>query len=58
MMDGGQSDEFRDDWLRNGGSRAETARIHDYQSNQDNPAWLTKRRGDQVDMISDGVAQV
>ncbi|KAK5107796.1 hypothetical protein LTR62_000664 [Meristemomyces frigidus] len=52
-----------DDWLRTGGSqgsRAEVAGRHDFAGDAVGPAWLTRRRGDRVEIISEDatVAQV
>lgn len=49
-----------DDWLRNGGSRAEVAGSHEFVGDKEGPAWLTRREGSQVDLISEDetVAQV
>ncbi|EMC92622.1 hypothetical protein BAUCODRAFT_77159 [Baudoinia panamericana UAMH 10762] len=42
-----------DDWLRDGGSRADAAGTHEFAGNQVGPAWLTRRRGDKVELISE-----
>ena len=49
-----------DDWLFEGGSRADVAAMHEYHGDEIGPAWLTRRRGDNVEMLSEhgGVAQV
>lgn len=41
-----------DDWLRDGGSRAQVAGVSDFGSPDDGPAWLTRRKGDSLDVIS------
>jgi len=48
-----------DDWLNDGGSRAEQAGTHEFTSGV-GPAWLTRRKGSQVEVISadDSTAQV
>ena len=48
------------DWLRAGGSRADAAGIHNFAGDQDGPAWLTRREGDHLEVISEDetVAQV
>ncbi|TKA64264.1 hypothetical protein B0A49_05357 [Cryomyces minteri] len=48
-----------DDWLRHGSSRAEAAGEHEF-SEGEGPAWLTKRQGTSVEVISEDetVAQV
>ncbi|KAK4547514.1 hypothetical protein LTR36_000470 [Oleoguttula mirabilis] len=48
------------DWLRDGGSRADAAGAHEFQGDQVGPAWLTRRKGDEVDVIGEdeSVAQV
>ncbi len=59
LMDGSHSTS-RGDWFAEGGSRAETAAIHEYHSDGRGPKWLRKRQGDSVEMLSErgGVAQV
>ena len=60
FMQGSQSNRSTtEDWLAEGGSRADVAAIHEY-SDGVGPAWLTRRRDDSVTMLSDhgGVAQV
>ena len=49
-----------EDWLSRGGSRAEIAAKHDFQGDEVGPAWLTRKQGDTVELISEdgGVAQV
>ena len=49
-----------EDWLFEGGSRAQVAAKHEYRGDEAGPAWLTKKEGDKVEMISEdgGVAQV
>ncbi|KAK5125622.1 hypothetical protein LTR85_011896 [Meristemomyces frigidus] len=48
------------DWLKDGGSRADAAGVHEFQGDQVGPAWLTRREGDEVDVIGEdeSVAQV
>lgn len=48
------------DWLRDGGSRADAAGSHEFEGDAAGPAWLTRRDGDTVDVISEdeSVAQV
>ena len=48
------------DWLRQGGSRAETKAKHEFWGDREGPAWLAKREGESVDVISadDSTAQV
>lgn len=41
-----------DDWLRDGTSRATTAAQHDFSGPSNGPAWLTRRKGDTLDIIS------
>lgn len=41
-----------EDWLREGGSRAVMAGEHEFEGGE-GPAWLTRRRGDRVDVISE-----
>ena len=43
-----------------GANGAETTALHEYHGDQVGPAWLTRRKGDRVEMLSehDGVAQV
>lgn len=47
------------DWLTSGSSRAEAAGFHEFKEG-DGPAWLTKKEGDKLQIISEGetVAQV
>ncbi|KAK4570148.1 hypothetical protein LTR86_002228 [Recurvomyces mirabilis] len=49
-----------DDWLRTGGSRAEVAGSHSFSGDAVGPAWLTRRKGDRIEVISEDatVAQV
>ncbi|TKA23323.1 hypothetical protein B0A50_07531 [Salinomyces thailandicus] len=48
------------DWLREGGSRADAAGIHEFAGDEVGPAWLKRRQGDHLDLISEdeSVAQV
>ncbi|RMY79961.1 hypothetical protein D0864_08865 [Hortaea werneckii] len=48
------------DWLREGGSRADAAGVHKFAGDNDGPAWLKRRQGDNLELISedDSVAQV
>lgn len=48
------------DWLANGGSRGQVAATHEYSGERPGPAWLTRREGDRVEVLSEdgGVAQV
>lgn len=59
-MDTQKGGEDPTDWLREGGSRAMAAADHEFVGDQKGPAWLTKRKGREVDVISDdaSVAQV
>ena len=60
-MEGSQSDGRRgEDWLMDGGSRAQVAAVHEYQGGGAGPAWLSRKSGDNVENISEegGVAQV
>ncbi|QIW94577.1 hypothetical protein AMS68_000095 [Peltaster fructicola] len=41
-----------DDWLRDDGSRAQSAAEHDFSGPSNAPAWLTRRAGDALDIIS------
>jgi len=41
-----------EDWLLEGGSRAEVAGEHEFHHGR-GPAWLTRKRGDNVDLISE-----
>lgn len=41
-----------DDWLRDGGSRAEQAGTHEFVEGS-GPAWLTRRNGARVEVISE-----
>ncbi|KAI9723078.1 MAG: hypothetical protein M1828_004326 [Chrysothrix sp. TS-e1954] len=41
-----------DDWLRDGGSRAEVTGKHEFWEGQ-GPAWLTKRKGQNMEIISE-----
>jgi hypothetical protein len=58
--DPNEDQESGDDWLFNGRSRAELAAAHEFHSNQEGPAWLGRKRGDDVKIISEdnSVAQV
>ena len=49
-----------DDWLRNGGSRAEVAGSHEFAGDEDGPAWLKRGHGSRIELISEdeSVAQV
>ena len=49
-----------EDWLSSGNSRAQSAALHEYHGDQVGPAWLTRRKGDRVETLSEqhGVAQV
>ena len=42
-----------DDWLRQGGSRAEVKGQHEFWGDSNGPAWLTKRQGQSVELISE-----
>ncbi|KAL2355325.1 FAD dependent oxidoreductase [Cryomyces antarcticus] len=55
----GGNKERAEDWLRHGSSRAEAAGEHEF-SEGEGPAWLTKRRGASIEVISEDetVAQV
>lgn len=61
LMEGSQSvSSSGKDWLADGGSRGQVAAVHEYTGEQTGPAWLTRRRGDRVELLSEdgGVAQV
>jgi glycine/D-amino acid oxidase-like deaminating enzyme len=61
LMEGSRSSGPQsEDWLAEGGSRADVAAMHEYHSDSVGPAWLTRRKGDEVEMLSEhgGVAQV
>lgn len=49
-----------DDWLRDGGSRAQVAAIHEFNGPSNGPAWLRVKHGEILDTIStdDSVGQV
>ena len=59
MMEGAQSGEG-EDWLFEGGSRAQVAAAHEPQGAASGPPWLARRKGDTMDLISEegGVGQV
>ncbi|KAF2766377.1 putative oxidoreductase [Teratosphaeria nubilosa] len=40
-------------WMSEGGSRAEAAGMHEFQGPKVGPAWLKRRNGDKVDIISE-----
>jgi len=48
----GTSAERGEDWLRHGGSRADVAGVHAFDAG-DGPAWLTRREGYGVRVISE-----
>jgi len=50
MVDG--SGKRGDDWLREGGSRAEMAGVHEFEEGK-GPAWLTRRAGGRVEVVSE-----
>jgi hypothetical protein len=61
LMEGSSSHSAQgEDWLAEGGSRADAAAMHEYHSNERGPTWLRRRQGDSVEMLSEhgGVAQV
>lgn len=61
MMEGSQKNgPSGGDWVSEGGSRAEEATTHEYHGDEVGPAWLTRRKGDKVETLSEhhGVAQV
>lgn len=47
-------------WLENGGSRAEVAGSHEFVQGEGGPAWLLKKDGEKVEVLSEdgSVAQV
>lgn len=47
-------------WLQDGGSRAEVAGSHEFKQGEDGPAWLLKKEGEKVEVLSEdgSVAQV
>ncbi|KAI9721063.1 MAG: hypothetical protein M1812_002544 [Candelaria pacifica] len=49
--DGRTGGERGDDWLREGGSRAEVAAKHDFGGGE-YPSWLTRRKGGKIEVIS------
>lgn len=60
-MEGPQAPQATDEaWLANGGSRSQVAATHQFSSAHKGPAWLTRRQGDRVEVLSEhgGVAQV
>lgn len=48
------------DWLRDGRSRAEAAGVHEFKGDDNGPAWLARKQGDQLELLSkdNTVAQV
>jgi glycine/D-amino acid oxidase-like deaminating enzyme len=61
LMEGSSSHSGQgEDWLAEGGSRADVASMHEYHSDGRGPAWLRRKQGDSVEMLSEhgGVAQV
>ena len=60
MTEGSASGPRSDDWLRDGGSRADAAGVHEFKGDETGPAWLTRRDGNSVEVISEdeSVAQV
>ena len=42
------------DWLRHGGSRATTRARHEFWGDAEGPAWLARRDGEDLDIISEG----
>ena len=60
LMEGSRWKSQSEDWLAEGGSRADVAALHEYHSDGIGPGWLTRRKGDNVEMLSEhgGVAQV
>ena len=59
LIEGSRSSP-QEDWLAEGGSRADVAAMHEYHSDERGPTWLRRRQGDSVEMLSEhgGVAQV
>jgi len=59
MTEGPSNGKRGDDWLRDGGSRAEQSGTHEFTDGV-GPAWLTRRKGSRVEVISadDSTAQV
>jgi hypothetical protein len=61
LLEGSQFSRAKDDdWLANGGSRDQVAATHEYAGDKLGPAWLTRRQGDRIEVLSEdgGVAQV
>ncbi|KAK4495565.1 hypothetical protein PRZ48_012833 [Zasmidium cellare] len=58
LVDGGGNEG--EDWLVEGGSRAQAAGVHEYTGHDTGPSWLKRRKGDTVETLSEpgGVAQV
>lgn len=54
MTEGRDSGKARGyDWIRQGGSRAEAAGVHEFSSDKAGPAWLTSRAGDQLEALGE-----
>lgn len=61
LIDGGDDNgEESEDWLAEGGSRAQAAGSHEYMGDSTGPSWLKRRKGDTIESLSEpgGVAQV
>lgn len=60
LVDGSDGGGEGEDWLTEGGSRAQDAGYHEYTGDSTGPSWLKRRKGDTIESLSEpgGVAQV